>query len=186
MERRRIILIDRPSIHLLLRLATGPCPPATFEMEGRTAEDGYSSQGLFHGNFFQLPAVHSLLSTAHSLLLASATVTPGMGRKPWATRLQLEYLRSFVHMLPQAKRTTGLTTLYMQVYEGFISKWKPLPLAPKSNAPPESCTPEALEFQAKKQLRKVCIMSNTLCCCAYSLPAHLELVQRRTKEVEAP
>ena len=99
---------------------------------------------------------------------------PGMGQHPWATSEQLVFLKSFTHLLPQAKGTTGLGTLHTQVYDAFLLKWdaEPITLAPD---PP--LTPEQLETWANARLLRVSVMSNSLYLCLTNLPAHQELVQ---------
>jgi hypothetical protein len=84
---------------------------------------------------------------------------PGMGRPSWATPEQLSYLKSFVHLLPQAKGSTSLVTLYAQVYEGFLAKWPPAPMAPE---PGKFMSPEELEAKAKQKLESVCIVLNSV------------------------
>ena len=49
--------------------------------------------------------------------------TPDM----WASREQLEFLRSKIPGLEEAKRTTGLETYYLSIAAEFLLKWKPEP-----------------------------------------------------------
>ena len=154
-------------------------------MEEPTAETMGRRQGLFYGSHFsRFSPARSLSSTTRCLLLTLIAATPEMGRKPWATRDQIKHLQSFVPLLQQAKETTGLTTLYAQVYDSFVAKRKPEPVVPKPGTPLESCTPEALEVEAKKRLQDVRIVLNVPYLRAHSFPAHLELVQGGVKEVE--
>jgi hypothetical protein len=103
-----------------------------------------------------------------------------MGRRPWATPEQLEYLKTFIPRLEQAKTTSGLTTLYAKVYDGFLQKWSPPPVIPKPGTSP---SPEQLDAKAK--LRKVSLMLNLLTSCTHHLPAHHPLVWGRAEEAEA-
>ncbi|KAF9780503.1 hypothetical protein BJ322DRAFT_1112500 [Thelephora terrestris] len=70
-----------------------------------------------------------------------------MGRPRWTTPEQLAFLESFLHLLPQVKGSTGLTTLYSQVYDAFLQKWDPAPLKPDPKL-----SPEALEAAVKTRL----------------------------------
>ena len=101
-----------------------------------------------------------------------------MGRRSWATPEQLNYLKSFVHLLPQAKGTTGLNMLYMQVYDGFLKRWAPEPMAPKAGV---SSSPQELEAQVKERLKTVSVSN-----CPYShtdnQPAHRQLVRTSAEE----
>ena len=116
-----------------------------------------------------------------SLSIIPFAVIPGMERHSWATSEQLDFLKSFTHLLPQAKVTTGLNTFYVQIYESFLKKWSPEPFIPK---PGISLTPEVLEAKAKEKLQSVRILLNYLCSRTYNLPAHQQLVQRSAKEGE--
>lgn len=124
-----------------------------------------SHRSLYSGDSFLSFPARSLSSTLPCLLLVSAAVTPGMGRHSWATPNQLVYLRKFIHLLDQAKETTGLTTLYSQVYEGFAKQWPPDPLTAKPDDPPASTTPDALAARGRRKLRNVRTIPNT----SYSL-----------------
>ena len=118
--------------------------------------------GIFSGGARLSPLVyifwHLCPTTRHVLLFPnhppsaprSVTVILGMGRRPWSTSEQLTYLKSFVHLLPQARSTSGLETLYAQVYDGFLTKWAAEPVVRK---PDES--PEAHEARSKARLRTV-------------------------------
>lgn len=85
-------------------------------------------------------------------LFAFILVIPSMGRRPWATPDQRVYLKSFLPSLAQAKDTIGLNTLYTQVYEGFLKKWKAHPIVLK---PGEVCPPELLLVREKTRLQNV-------------------------------
>ena len=102
----------------------------------------------------------------HLLTVSHPRRCSGMGQRPWATPEQLDYLKSFVHLLPQAKETTTLKTLHAQVYDGFLTKWVPQPIIPEAGA---SVSSEELEVRAKKRLRPVNVVSNPL----YSCPTHI-------------
>jgi hypothetical protein len=102
-----------------------------------------------------------------------------MGRRSWATPEQLEYLKSFIPLLQQAKGTTGLMTLYGQVSDGFQMKWTPEPIVPKPNT---SLSPEQLAAEAKKRLEKVSVVSDLLSFYTHAPPAHQILVFGRAEE----
>ena len=48
-----------------------------------------------------------------------------MGRPPWATSDQLEFLRSFVPQLDEEKAKNGLKQFYAKVTSQFAKKWPP-------------------------------------------------------------
>ena len=129
-------------------LAPGPCSPTMFRMEHSIC----NHRSLYSGNSFPSLPTHSLSSTLPCLLLVSSIVTPGMGRHSWAMPDQLIYLKRFVHLLDQAKETTGLTMLYPQVYDGFTKKWPPDPLTANPDDRPASTTPDTLAARGKKKL----------------------------------
>lgn len=80
---------------------------------------------------------------------------PGMARHPWASPEQLVFLKSFIHLLPQAKGSTGLGTLYTQVYDAFLLKWDAEPIVPPPGPP---LAPEELEVRAKGRLQRVSVV----------------------------
>jgi hypothetical protein len=51
-----------------------------------------------------------------------------MGRRPWATAEQLQFLHSKVPELARAKATTGLNNFYIGVSQEFRTKWKLEPI----------------------------------------------------------
>jgi hypothetical protein len=135
----------------LFRNTIGP-HLTTFRMEGFTGE----TEAVSHYRCFcmseALPVstACSLSQTARLFHLAYIAIILGMGRRPWATPEQLEYLKSWLPLLPRAKKTTGLQTAYVQAYEGFLMKWQPHPVAPMPDV-----SPEQLATKAKEQLLKV-------------------------------
>ena len=140
---------------------------------------------LFYGGFFSPPAATCFAPfSVHCQSLIPIALISGMGQHPWATPEQLNFLKSFIHMLLLAKKTTGLATLYSQAYDGFLQKWAPEPIAPGSGA---SLPPEVLETKARERLYMVSILLNVLRrSYAHGLPAHPQLVPRGTKEGKAP
>ena len=167
-----IILIDHLPSHLLRRpLTTGLCPLTGFRMEGSTIEAMSCCPYLSTDNFPPLVTC-SLSSSIHRPLLLRIAIIQEMGRRSWATPEQLEFLKTFIPLLPRAKGTTGLKTLYAQVHEGFLEKWPNLePVLPEPGSPIQD--PVVL---ARKKLLDVRAKPHHLCSCAYDLPAHLQLV----------
>ena len=127
------------------------------------------------------PGGFSLLTIAFSFsslifwLPISTAVIPGMGQHTWATPEQLAYLESFVNLCPQAKGTTGLKTLYQQVYDGFLAKWDAEPVDPE---PDTSLSAEELEAKSNARLKRVSALPSLPRPHAHSLPAHHPLVQK--------
>ena len=161
-----------------------PHPTTTFGMEGPTGktELGHRYRCLCMSATLPMSAARSFSQTPHlshlSHLVHIATVL-GMGRQPWATPAQLEYLRSWLPHLPRAKKTTSLQTAYIQAYEGFLVKWQPEPIVPVPDA-----SPEQLAARAKKKLLNVCSEPPYFPNLTHSPPAHCQLVQGGTKEGE--
>lgn len=131
--------------------------PLACEMEDSTVECRikYAEYFLFYGGFLPLFAASSL---PHLSPHRRCRVFPGMGRPSWASPEQTVYLKSFLPLLEQAKATIHLTTLYAQVYEGFLAQWIPEPVTPEPDTTP---TPEQLEEAAKARLKKVYIISTS-------------------------
>ena len=117
---------------------------------------------------FSVPSsiTFSVPSSVDRQFFVPIALISAMGRHSWATLEQLDYLKSFVPLLPQAKETTSLETLYLQVYEGFLKKWTLDPVAPASGTSPSL---EELEVKAKERLRNVSILP---------VPLHLLSVHR--------
>ena len=128
------------------------------------AERTYSRRYLSSDNPSPLPPVCSASSSICCLLVLAVAIS-GMGRHSWATPEQLEYLNSFVQLLPQAKEATGLGKLYAQVYDSFLKRWDPEPVALK---PGTSLSPEELEASAKARLQDVSAILNPLSLCSHS------------------
>ena len=63
-------------------------------------------------------------------LFASLRISVSMGRRPWATPEQLEFLHSYTNQLAEAKARTVLTALYATVAVKFQTHWKPEPYNP--------------------------------------------------------
>ena len=139
----------QPSLPSIVLSRTGP----TFEMEFSEVGCTYNPYLLFHGGFFLRSLLAVRLSLRH-LILTRAAIILGMGRRPWATPEQLEYLNTFVCQLPRAKSTTRLKMLYAQVYEGFLKRWAPPPVRPEPGTSP---SPEELVAQAKEKLEQVSV-----------------------------
>ena len=155
---------------------------SAFEMEFPEVKCAYYPQDLlFSSDLFPLSSPCPLPSSTYHLLPIPIPIAfiSGMGRRPWATPEQLEYLKGFIPMLQRAKSTTGLTTLYTQVYDGFLPQWGLPSVVAKAGTSP---SPEQLRTQAEDKLRKVSIVLNSSSSFAHSLPAHQKLVWGRTKE----
>ena len=150
-------------------------------MEGPTGETGaaHQYQCLCMPGAFPMLTARSLSQTACLFHLVHLAIIWGMGRRPWATPEQLEYLKSWLPRLPHAKKTTGLQTVYSQAYTGFLAKWQPDPVV---SVPDKS--PEELAALAKKQLLNVRTKLHYFPGVTYSPPAHCQLVQGGTKEGE--
>jgi len=77
-----------------------------------------------------------------------------MGRLPWATPEQLEFLYSKVPDLARAKATSGLKLFYASVSKEFRVKWK---LEPVVSTDP-TLSLEGLNNEAKPQLEDVRVL----------------------------
>lgn len=144
-------------------------------MESSTAEPTDISRNLSRSEDTLLfPAAFPCFSSFSCLLLFPAALISEMGRPRWTTPEQLAFLESFLHLLPQVKGSTGLTTLYSQVYDAFLQKWDPAPLKPDPKL-----SPEALEAAAKTRLRSVSLFFDSLCSCTHGPLAHRLLVWTR-------
>jgi len=89
-------------------------------------------------------------TTSYGRLLANH-LSPNMGRKPWATPPQLEFLHSRVPGLARAKKDGGLTKLYSSTAQEFFEKWGAEPIV---SANP-NLSPKELERKARKRLERV-------------------------------
>ena len=130
------------------------------KMEDPTAQDGDCLEYLLFSNVFSFLPCRVPFSARHLFPIPFSVwsspvpvpIIPEMGRKSWASPLQRNWLESFLPMLSQAKETTSLETLYVQVYEAFLKKWDPEPIVPSLKEP---LSPEELNERAKKRLKKV-------------------------------
>lgn len=165
-------LLPRPS-------ATGPRPTATFRMECSVDGDEamYRYRYLFSCKAALVSAARSLSPGTHPQHLAHIATILRMGRRPWATPDQLEYLKSWLPHLPRAKETIGLQTLYKQVYEGFIVKWQPDPAVPVPGM-----SSEQLADKAKDILRDVRAQLSTSTSPFYSQSASVSSTGSRKNE----
>jgi hypothetical protein len=150
-------------------------------MEGSAGE----AEAAYRCRYFYLCEA-SPMSTAHFLPPTTYPPHPihifiilGMGRHSWATPDQLVFLKSWVPQLPRAKETIGLQTLYLQVHESFLEKWKL-----ESVGPVAGMSPEQITAKAKNDLLKVRTKFSFFLY-THNLPAHHKLVQGGTKEGEA-
>lgn len=71
-----------------------------------------------------------------------------MGRRPWATPEQLEFLRSYLHELPQAKAGTGQNVLYARVAQDFLVRWEAEPVSP--HTAPDATASERKDLAASR------------------------------------
>ena len=94
-----------------------------------------------------------LPTTRHSPL--SIRFALSMGRRPWATATQREFLHSYVPGLPAAKLNPGLNIYYGQITQDFLERWE---LEPVITVPPLS--PEELRKQSVARLGSVCVLFN--------------------------
>lgn len=126
--------------------------PTTFGMEGFAGktETVRRCRCLYMPGVLPMPSTHFLSQTTCLLHLFHIAVISGMGRNSWVTTEQLIYLKSWLPLLPHAKGTIGLNTVYMQAYEGFLLKWQPRPVTPDPDM-----SPEQLETAAKDKLQRV-------------------------------
>lgn len=126
------------------------------KMEDRAFECTYHARCFLF--LFLFSHLFPLLTTCpppllvHNPLLISLAIFLGMGRRPWATPEQLEFLKSYIPHLPHAKKTSGLQTLYAEVCDNFLKAWVPEPIVPK---PGITTSPDALEAKAKERLLEV-------------------------------
>ena len=100
------------------------------------------------------------MSTAHFLPPTTYPPYPirifiilGMGRHSWATPDQLAYLKSWVPQLTRAKETIGLQTLYLQVHESFLERWKPEMVGSVTGMSPEQITAKAKDDLLKVRIK---------------------------------
>ena len=121
--------------------------PTAVGMEGFTSETEAACcyRYLSMPGVLSVPTARFLSQTARLFHLVHITVIFGMGRPSWATPEQLEYLKSWLPHLPCAKKTTGLQTMYMQAYEGFLLKWEPAHFRVDPDESPEQITARAKE-----------------------------------------
>jgi hypothetical protein len=150
-----------------------PRPTTTSGMEGPAGETEavHRYPCLCMPGAFPMPTARSLSQTACLLHLVYIAIILGMGRRTWATPDQLEYLKSWLPLLPRAKKTTGLRTVYLQAYEGFLMKWQPDPIVPVPGT-----SPEQLAAQAKERLLTVRTEPPHFPTNTHSPPAHHQLV----------
>lgn len=57
-----------------------------------------------------------------------------MGRPPWATSDQVEFLESFVPNLDREKKGNGLTPYYNQISQAFLQQWPVEPSTEERNS----------------------------------------------------
>lgn len=75
--------------------------------------------------------------------LVTNYLPPHMGRTPWATLEQLDFLYSKVSQLSKAKGTIGQKAFYGKVAQEFLEKWEPI-IPTKPTASPEELKNEAI------------------------------------------
>ena len=139
-------------------------------MEDSTVQDGDPEYLLFSVFFSFLPCL--VTSPTHDppptnpspgpsffyLFPPPVAVIPEMGRPSWALPHQRDYLASFLPLMSQAKGTTTLETLYVQVYESYLKKWAPEPFIPE---PGSTLSPQELEEKARMRLKKVSVITDS-------------------------
>jgi hypothetical protein len=88
---------------------------------GRHTADVLAS--VLSDKFFHLSSHDSTVS-----LFLSPYLSLPMGRRPWATPKQLEFLESYLPQLPDARGGIGLNVLYTRVAQEFLTRWEPEPV----------------------------------------------------------
>lgn len=88
---------------------------------GRHTADILAS--VLSDKFFHLSSHDSAVS-----LFLSPYFSLPMGRRPWATATQLEFLESYLPQLPDARGGIGLNVLYTRIAQEFLTRWEPEPV----------------------------------------------------------
>lgn len=113
----------------------------------------YLSARLFHPSLSFPPRSFCALCTfpspflrllVHSLLSSPPPFLP-MGRRPWASPEQIEFLERHFATLERDKQDQPLTVIYARVTASFIQQW-PSPLPRGDDF--EGCTPDELKVHA--------------------------------------
>ena len=100
--------------------------------------------------------VSSLLSPCcrrRSSFFPSAPISSSMGRPPWATPEQTEFLRGYTPNLNKEKEGNGLTAYYDRITMEFLKRWPARPTDEDRGAAADGKDPQSLANTRRKKVR---------------------------------